>query len=186
MTEVIITEIPSVTYRVRFRPSYFMWADITLREWEGGGSIQIQSDYGEFAHIWSSIGCRTLIEFLCSVDMDYFMKKTRTSDYRLFSAEKTDKAIKRDIISCRKDGYITKEVAREVWDEVEWAELGNATSETEFYLKVQDVDFAGSFVNTIYDGDYAAIPHRTEYNPQCTEFWNNVWLEIVKYWKESV
>jgi len=114
------------------------------------------------------------------------MKKTRTSDYRLFSAEKTDKAIKRDIISCRKDGYITKEVAREVWDEVEWAEMGNATSETEFYLKVQDVDFAGSFVNTIYDGDYSAIPHRTEYNPQCTEFWNNVWLEIVKYWKESV
>jgi len=183
VTEVTITEVPSTTYKVRFKPSHFMWADITLREWEGGGSIQIQSDYGEFARIWNAIGSRTFIEFLCSLDMDYFMKKTRPADYREFSAEKTEKEIKRYIIQCRRDGYITKEVAREVWDEVEWLELGNSTSETEYYLKIQGGGFgAESFVDALYDGDYAAIPHCTEYNPQCTEFWNNIWCHVVEYW----
>ncbi len=182
MTEdkpVRITETTATVYRIR-NIRHAGWADITLREWDGGGSFDCQSDYGNFAYVWGSIGDRNLREFLCGLNKDYFMKKTRPHDYREFSVEKTCKEIQREIISQRRERTITKEDASLCWEQSHEIDTRTASNEG-FYHCMEEFDI----VDKIFCGDYTALPTRTEYNPMCDMFWEKVWPHITKYWKEN-
>jgi len=175
-----ITETTSVTYKVRGGPCAG-WADITLREWPEGGSFMCQSDFGEFSHIWGSIGKRSFTEFLCGLDKDYFLKKTCPKDYLVHAHQETCKAIKKDIIQIRKELYITPENARTCWDEC--TEL-----ESELCVGVEAFFHYFSATNAfeiLYHGDYSAVPTRQRYNPRCDAFWEKVWPHITEYWMEK-
>lgn len=173
-----ITEEPSITYRIRGL-GHFGWADITIREWEGGGSFDCQSDYGNYAYQWGAIGSRTFKQFLCSLDKDYFLKKTRPKDYLEFDASATCKAIRQDIIERRRNGYVTKEKARECWYDVQCLD-DYTIRESDFFYKLETTVIG----EVLYSHDFSAIPTHKRYNPECDAFWEKVWPLITEYWKE--
>ena len=180
-TGVKITEEPSTTYKIRNLEKRFGWADITLREWKGGGSFQCQSDYGDYAHIWGSIGKRTFKEFLCKLDKDYFLKKTRPRDYMVFDNEGTCNNLKEEIIRARREGELTKETARECWVDVEEMEAHACHREDDFWYHFNSMEI----YEKLYFGDVYTIPTHHIYNPECDAFWENVWPHITEYWKNN-
>lgn len=177
--EFSITEVPSITYKLRNLPEGG-WADITLREWPEGGSFQCQSDYGDYAHIWTSIGDRTFKEFLCGLDKDYFLKKTRSQDYLVFDSERTCKQLREEIIRMRREGDITKEVARQCWEDVESVDSNFGDNVRDFCHGLEHTHIP----EVLYDWDYCSIPILNSYHPSCTAFWERVWPHIVAYWRE--
>ncbi len=176
-----ITEEPSTTYKLRSLPQGG-WADITLREWEGGGSFQCQSDFGNFAHVWGSIGPRTLREFLCELDKDYFLKKTRSEDYRRFSVEKSCQQLRKDIIEARRCKDLTKRDARLCWEEVD--EIEDRVDSLDDYM--HRIYNCSEIIDELYCGDYYGIPDCSEYDLMCDLFWERVWPHITKYWAERL
>jgi len=174
-----ITREPSVTYKVRSIPEGG-WADVNIRSWERGGSLMIQSDFGEYSHVWTSIGDCTFIEFLCDLDKDYFLKKTRPKDYLVFDDEATVAAMKKDIVQQRRERYINADVAREAWNDVDNCEM-HSCNETEFFTLLRDTD---TFSN-LYECDYCAVPMVQKYHPHCDLFWERVWLRLIEYWKDQ-
>ena len=71
----IETDVARV-YKVRSRNRFgWGWAVATIREWPRGGQIDIQSDFGNYGNTWTAVGDRSLREFLCGLDFDYFMNK---------------------------------------------------------------------------------------------------------------
>lgn len=175
-----ITEEPSVTYKIRDL-GQFGWADITIREWPGGGSFDCQSDYGNYAYQWGAIGSRTFKQFLCSLDKDYFLKKTRPKDYRVFDSDLTCQNIRRDIIEKRKEREFTKEEARECWNECEDLENQSNRNIDAFYYWFETTNLG----EKLYCGDYSSVPIQKIYNPMCDAFWERIWPHITKYWKEK-
>jgi len=183
MTKLTITKEPSVTYKVRGVASIGGWADITIREWEGGGSFSCQSDYGDYAYTWGSIGQGNLREFLCWVDKDYFLKKTRPKDYRVFDSEATHTAVREEILLKRRDRILTREEARACWYEYE--EIingGNYISTDSFFYHLRHLEL----LDILWENDYEYVPTREKYNPECDAFWENIWPYIIEYWKEEL
>jgi len=175
-----ITKTLAVVYKLRNIPEGG-WADITLREWKGGGTFDCQSDYGNYANTWTAIGSRTFKQFLCGLDMDYFLKKTRPRDYRIFDAEKTCKQIKENIIESRKNNDLSKEDARTCWEEIDDIENEDPNDTTGFWYLLEKT----RLVELIYDWDPSAVPSATTYNYDCIAFWERVWPHITKYWEEN-
>jgi hypothetical protein len=157
------------------------WAVITIRQWPKGGSIDIQSDYGNYSNSWCSIGERDFREFLLDLEFSYFMGKVRGHDYLRFSLEKTIAEVKADINEQRRDGEITKEKARECWDILEESEQ-ERDSEDIFYRRVMDADIEGA----VYDGDMSAFPRALEPDPQCQGFWDVIWPVACDVWKKEL
>ena len=187
MSNPEIIKVPSVTYKLR-NLKRNAWADITLREWCRGGSFQCQSSYGEFAYIWRAIGDDGIKDFLCSLDKDYFLKKTRPNDYMVFSNKLTCKRIKKDIIEQRKEVLITKEEAHQCWEECNCLESNNSRNSNEFFFcleKNTNLFEPCMLVEKIYMDDWLSIPTVYIYNPQYDAFWDNVWSVIVEYWQKE-
>lgn len=102
-----ITTETATVYKLRFRKNEgeqerFGWADAAVRSWKGGGSISIQSDYGNYAYTWTAIGSASFLSFLIGLNFDYFMGKA-CPGYRQFAHEKTVDAIKRMIVERRRE-----------------------------------------------------------------------------------
>lgn len=76
-------EIATV-YKMRFDGTH-TWANITLMDdGPGRGSIQIQSDYGDFSYFWGAMGeGKDIRKFLisCKNDPDYLIGKMAKRDY---------------------------------------------------------------------------------------------------------
>lgn len=195
-----ITKDTAVVYK--FRDKNSNWADITLREdrsrrKESNGyiirSIDIQSDWGNYAHTWGVIGSNSFLEFLCNVDKHYFMKKTRPSDCYIYDHETTVNNIKKEIIQQRREWTISKEHARVLYNVI--------VSLTDSYFDIPDTfdsliesleDYdeyqtptEPSFEN-LYGGCLYELPYFTKSNPQCDGFWEKVWKPMVEYWKEEM
>ena len=113
LTYTVTTDIARV-YKLRSDKG-FGWANITIREWRQGGSIDVQSDYGGYAYIWSSIGDRSLRQFLLNLDFGYFMGKAKPG-YMRFDADETAKVVRRMIVEQRRSGDITRRDARVMYD----------------------------------------------------------------------
>jgi hypothetical protein len=174
----VVEEVPSVTYKIR-KLKEGGWADITLREWEGGGSFFCESDFGTYSHVWGAIGQGTLREFLCRVDKDFFLKKTRQGKHRVFDGELTVEAIKRDLLSQRRERYLEASEARECWDALEENSAPDNSNEFFYWFLPECV------LNQVYGGDYCSIPLQEVYDGQCSAFWERVWPVITEYWRNQ-
>ena len=178
-----VTEEPTVTYKVRSDVAGSSgWADITLREWDGGGSFVCQSDYGEFAYVWGSIGDQTLREFLCGLDKQYFFAKVRTSDYMVYSHKRTIECLKGEILRARKEQELDAEQARECWNAAKHIDAMGTSEGIEFFNGVEE----SCLCETLYQCDLSYVEIRQEYNPMCDMFWDRVWPHITKHWKEQL
>lgn len=164
------------------------WADITLREWDRGGSFSCQSDYGNYSHIWTAIGDGTLRDFLCGLDYGYFMNKTR-GDTTQFSGIKTLEKLKTDIMKARRSmsSYdigiqeIDSNQAREYWVEVENLGLEDYDSMDIYFDRFMQTECC----EYLYGNCSQSIP--VEYEPiwECKGFWENIWPVACEIWKEE-
>jgi len=175
---VDITVRKAVAYHVALAPGD--WAEIQIRLLPNGGVFSCISTYGDYAHVWTSIGSGTFYQFLCSLDKNYFLKKTRNSDYRMFSMEKSCRAVRQDIIELRRELSITKEEARDCWERMKEIERDAFNSEG-FYAMLDSLDV----LDVVYGGSAAEIPTQEEYRPECTSFWERVWPAITEYWRKE-
>lgn len=79
----------AVVYKMKAGKPGWGWANITIREWEGGGSVDIQSDFGAYAYSWGAIGSGTFRAFLRGLNYGYFMGKAAANRGRQFSWEES-------------------------------------------------------------------------------------------------
>jgi hypothetical protein len=169
-------------YRVRIEKPLYGWANITIREWPNGGSIDVQSDYGNYAYSWNSIGDRTLREFLCGLDYHYFMGKTRGGG-QMFSLKESIQELRKNVITRRRDGDMDKESARECWDHIKFISEHSGDTADAFS---REFEGAYWFVDKLYGGEYMDIPFCEVDNPECVAFWERIWPIICAEWKKEI
>lgn len=180
----IVTREAAVVYKVRGREQpkrTFDWADAAVREWPKGGSISIQSSHGTYAYSWNAIGPGRFLEFLVSLDFDYFMGKAHP-DYKVFDYEKTMAGMRRMIIERRGENWgFTKEAARECWDDLKlWG--GEYTASADHFLAEI---LRSSALCKLFDGDYCGL---MRYSPdgQTLGFWRDLWPALCETWREEL
>lgn len=137
----------------------FGWALCTIND--ATGELQIMSDWGEWSHRWhadpKSLGAPTLSHFIANraygftyngkfYPDTYLADKLTSSDdgkrkRRQFSPEATVKALRTQIVDARRTctrGKFTREVAREIWDEL--GAIESEDNEQEFHRRLFDID----------------------------------------------
>jgi hypothetical protein len=184
MGYIVTTEAAKV-YKVRFvkegeEPHRFGWADAAVRTFPRGGSISIQSDYGTYANTWTATGDGPFIEFLCQLDFDYFMTKTR-GRHHVFDHERSMKAIRRSIIERRRSNDITAADARDVWDDLEQYGSDGGPNADFWFSEIMRSDAISRF----FDGDYFDIVKEVP-DPECVGFWNEIWPHLVTAWRAEL
>ena len=182
MSNFKITEEQATVYKFRAKDKSNKWADISIREWPRGGSIDIQSDFGNFAYNWNSIGDGTFLDFLCGLNYDYFMNKATVNNGYRFSVSKSIKAIRVAIIENRKEKYIDIDMARKCWlDVLNLEALSTCENSYTSFVPQSKVLF-----EEIFGDDYHSIPYEYELDPQCVAFWDFIWVHVCDHWKKEI
>jgi hypothetical protein len=118
----LVATSTATTYRFRSPEPLYGWACCTVND--STGELTITSDWGNWGHRWNTnhLGLPSLTEFIADrTACDYLAGKLVLGDGRRFSAEKTTAALRRLIVERRRDRYdgtLTRDVARELWDEL--------------------------------------------------------------------
>lgn len=168
-------------YRITIETPCHSWAHIIIEEWHEGGSLNIQSDYGNFAYSWSSIGPLCLREFLMGTQYDYFMSKAAPNRGREFSLEKSISALKREVLYLRKRGMLDREVARTCYGHILELNEYSGGSEAEYTASVPY-----ELVKKLYGGDYTEFPYGQENDSQCVAFWERIWPVVCREWQKEL
>ena len=129
---------------------------------------------GNFQYRWRNHGRKSFKHFILELarDSHYFLKKV--SDRSYFDADETEKLWKQKVIEYRKDDYITKERARELWDDIEDL-LGDVRDKTYVEMKV--------YKGTMFEGidepwcDFEVV---TDYPRGAKHFANVIMPEFAK------
>lgn len=161
----------------RIRSGQFSWALISLHE--ATGAFLCHSDFGSFCYTWPpQYRSESLKRFLSRLDRGYFMEKTRGQSWMQFSPEATLASMYHTILRNRRDGSITREAARKVWDALRYADddqLGGPVSVDWFlHAVVEDDDLRGMFGLDLTD-----LP-RNEPAPDCAGFWTEIWPKFLE------
>jgi hypothetical protein len=170
-------EVTTSTARVYKVRSSRSWAVATIREWKGGGQIDVQSDDGNYAYVWTATGTPTLREFLLDVEYDYFMGKTHAGNGLSFDFDATIKHIRETILDARKTGSLDKDEARARWNDID--EMSHPFNEDEFHREFLEFDWAYSYC------DYGSAAVHTD-DPCCRRFWDGPWAALIDYWRNEL
>lgn len=180
-----IIEETAKVYRVRFRhldgeTPRFEYAEAAVRTWPRGGSLSIQSSYGNFAYSWNATGDGPFLGFLVRLDFDYFMGKAMPG-YMRFDHDKSIEAVRRFILESRRGPFasLNKDEARECWDHLETIE----ESRDENYFITQLLDCRE--LSKLYDGEYYnAVSHAP--SGQAVGFWEELWPVLCAHWRNEI
>lgn len=158
----------ATTYHFRPEPRGFGWARCTVNDHTG--ELLIMSDWGHWSHRWSSdpnhLGHPTLTHFLGErAGCDYLANKLTTREQRQrFDPGQTIASFRkmlcehrlalRDIIRPR----LTRELARELWDEIGDIDADDATVFVERFMQIDSYA-------VIHDEPWEALEYKptTEY-----------------------
>jgi len=163
----------SKTYELR-NIEHCSYAFITLTDlWENAGMLSIVSDYGSWNYLWGSMGS-DIRNFLSHTGVGYLMDKLtydKRSDAEYFNERKTLHEIKRKIIDYRADDTISKELAREAWDEaVDLFDERTFDTPNEYATVVMET------CNALWKVfDFEDMPLVKEYSPSIKAFFEHVW-----------
>jgi hypothetical protein len=166
----------ATVYKIRRTDRCGGWADITIREWPGGGSIDIQSDFGSYSHFWNSIGERSFRKFLASLDAGYFFGKCMGRGYDVYDPQKTEQWVRELVIERRRDGDLNKEEARDCWDEIQFIDFDSADA---YYYSASN---RTSLWEMCFGEDHHSLPHATKPHPQAEAFWEIIWPVACETW----
>ncbi|KFX55810.1 hypothetical protein FDC50_15020 [Clostridium botulinum] len=111
-------------YDIRFNRGE--WAFITIDE--STGLFQAHSSFGDYNYSWPYHGRKSFKHFILELadDPSYFLGKVAKDDY--FYDDETKENWKKKIIEDRRENYLNKEQARELWNIVEEIEYYSAES----------------------------------------------------------
>lgn len=152
----------------------FAWADITIRSWKNGGSIDAQSDYGSYAYSWNATGCDDIREFLVRLDYGYFMGKAHPKHGYETDWDATADEIKKRILEARREGMPADD-AREAFDALE-----SIDKDEGFFWQAREYPALHDFLGR---HEYPQVTRRI---PQCNGFWTVIWAEITKIWRQEM
>lgn len=164
------------TVRMRGPRRHWGWATATIREWPRGGQIDVQSDFGNYAYAWGSIGNMPLRKFLTELDFDYFMNKS-AKGYRVFDEDASRRRIKAEIFDSLRRGDIDRATAHEWRDELD--DIDCCGSEQVFADRVMACDF----FYKLWD-DYPSLVMRD--SAQARAFWDGPWKALCGHWKAEI
>jgi hypothetical protein len=165
-----VTKYPAQCYYVS---NGYDGATIFLRYWprgDGGSSgyISVVGSFGSFGHYFGNCG-GDFRSFLCSCDKHYLTGKFFGTEARVFDCDKTIVALKRFLITQRREGNIDKEEAREKFDVL--AEAGQ-NSEEAFFM------FLSERWTRFYDWEVYSLGERVM-NSQAVGFFDDIWPGFV-------
>jgi len=157
----------------------WLWAHIIVDE--ASLSLDIQSDYGDYCHRWHSVGL-SFKQFLTETDNSYLYSKFGGESRERFSCEKTCKAIKKEILDCRRargdwkyTDSITKDQARECWDQIHAVQREGLDSGDAAFRDI----WTGALNEYMYP-DPHGIPYVKDDCAQTTMFLERIWPHFVK------
>ena len=169
-----ITKTLTETYTLR--GEHGLWAKINLDCGEKSVNVMISSDYGEFNYYWGSTGYIPK-KFLCRLDMHYAMKKLMGSTQNMYEPDFPSriKSVNKQIIEARRESEITKDQARNAWNEaIEIFEYCGNSNDI-YYSRFMESD---KFNNIFYD--WESIPEDDKLKPKVKMFWDNIWLPFTR------
>ncbi len=169
----ITTETAKV-YKLRGEPNDFAWAIITIRSWKGGGQIDVQSDYGNYAYLWASIGNQDFREFLCKVGFDYFMGKAHHKRGYQVDWDATAENLKRLVLVARREG-MDADKARACFEALEAIDKDEG-----FFWNARDYDDLRDFLQR------EEYPKKEIRCPDAEGFWKRIWPHACAFWKAEL
>ena len=159
-------------YKLRAESSLY-WANITIDAHEGGGRIQIASDFGAWQNYWGAAS-KSFKEFLIGLDMYYAAGKFGADQW--FDQDATIIQLKQSVLQHRRSGGDAKR-CRELFDEIKVLE--ESSCKGEFDRNLFDSDKLLSFV----DGWPDIV---TDVTPQFKKFWETAWQAFIEILKKDV
>ena len=159
------------------------YADIHISD---DGALSIRSDYGDYAYKWGSF-CDSFKDFLISINDDYLINKLGGANSYIFDFSSTIKAIKEEIIDCRKDYgsfdpeaiILDQKEAREMWDEIE--ELEYTDNKDIFFINIMNTQY----YEIVCDNDPYNVPCKDMVHPQLNSFTKEIWPHFIDYLKKE-
>lgn len=148
------------------------WAIIFFDE--PSKTVAIHSDWGNWSYHWHNIGEQTLAEFLADCDEDYLMGKFSGRKNK-FNFDKTVEAIKKDIVSQRRQGNIDGIKARIWFDEIDHIEYTDSLDV--FCMHLQNSD--------MHEYDLCDAPLVEEYDNGISMFMKEIWPLFVNELKTN-
>lgn len=173
LTEYSLTKSAVECYKIR-HPSGMYWADITIDSKGNAGRIQIASDYGDYQSYWGACGV-PFKEFLAKIGIDYAAKKFGANDW--FDHEGTLTSYRNDVLNYRRHERITKEEAREMWDEIK--ALYDCSGKEEFVAEMYQKDALMDFYDHCPD-------LKKDITPQFKTFWHTCWQVLLSEFKKEL
>lgn len=118
-------------------------------------------------HWWTSIGNGTLHEFLIGLDRDYVMNKLfGRHSLEEYDEDRTKDSLREYVIQLRKDGTFTKDGARDIWNEIEWADSMDDIA------RLEGIECPYEFI--LYK------------NKRCVDwFWDEIWASFIDHIKNK-
>lgn len=104
------------------------WATILIRGWDANGNdgtpreigeILIHSSYGSWAYQWGHLGMPFKKWLATCNDRSYVAEKFLGTDAREFDGKASVKNLRQSLLEYRRQGDITKNDARSIWDWIE-------------------------------------------------------------------
>jgi len=149
------------------------------------GILLVESSYGSFNYWWGAAGS-DFKQFLTELNPDYFFGKVRQGQQdHYFDRDETEKRIKERILEERRNKDISKDFARECWNDLH-------EDIREFYG--DDKGTCNLFVSDLMDtyslsklfDDYDSVPIVTGFPRECHHFWENVWCPFIEMLKDEI
>ncbi len=114
-----VNESQAVTYEIRFDP--YGWINFSLNEITG--DVFIHSDWGDFTYAFPGRAKDTPIAaFFANAQPDYLVNKFAMDKAREFRSQfdlpGTIGNMRKEICTLRREGYLEKENARSLWEEL--------------------------------------------------------------------
>lgn len=133
-----------------------------------GFTFSMVGSYVNGGHYWGGPG-NDWRSFLKKIDADYFGTKILAGDYMEFDPDSTVAFIRQKVIEWRKDGYMDRDQARALWDEV-------YRREGDLQYEVQVFEWFSQYCIDPYDATefIRRVPHQ-----QFTQFYNHLWPKFL-------
>ncbi len=138
---------------------------VTLNEHRN--SITIESSYGDFSFCWidGAFAGRTFKEFLSDLSFDYLMGKLTGGKVMIVNVAKTLEGMKAEVLADRKEGRMSKEKAREAYEELGLIDEG--IDERDLWGEIYRSDALGHFSGN--------IEMKWEKRRELLSVWEEVW-----------
>jgi hypothetical protein len=156
------------------------WSIIVIDE--RCGLFFVQSDWGDFSYRWPHHGRESFKHFLTEVNSGYLIDKL-SKGYKKFSKSETLKQFCRDIIERRRDGNLSKEEARRVWEYIKIREDDWESSEGLFHVMWEES--YNPFAELLYT-DPCEVPHISVYDSGLLFFVEKVFPVFQQVLKEEI